>query len=468
MQAAAGYKRLGGGNVATSISPSSAVANAGANRVLFLDSAQAVSASTDLQFNSSTGHASIGTSPDSAGPYAATVFSRQYIYESKTTIGNANIEAPLFVFSNINLTASEAGNACSGASIYQITQSGNARNVGYMYTLSAYAHHNGSGTITDLEAVSGGAVNYETGTVTYMAGGFFSVGNAASGGTLTKASALNASVYIDHGTITQVRGLALEFWYKSAGTVSTSYGIYADSSIDIGSTRYFIYSLSTSPSLFSGAITVPDGTAAAPGIRLSTQASGLYYVGNLQLGFTVDGTARMVISNTQLVISSSHAITWASGGIGTASDLNLARLAAGQMAVSGAGTTANTPGTAKVNIKMVAASVTCTAGATVTAAGLIPDGAFVVGVSTRVTTAIGAGSGTTGYQVGDGSDADRWGAINGITTGTSSNNSDATANFTGAFTAANDIVLTAVGGNFDGTGVVRVVVHYIDTTASAA
>jgi hypothetical protein len=67
--------------------------------------------------------------------------------------------------------------------------------------------------------------------------------------------------------------------------------------------------------------------------------------------------------------------------------------------------------------------------------------------------------------VGDGSDADRWGAISGTVAGTSSDNTNATANFTGAFTSANNVVLTAVGGNFDGTGVFRVTVHYLDTLA---
>jgi len=74
-----------------------------------------------------------------------------------------------------------------------------------------------------------------------------------------------------------------------------------------------------------------------------------------------------------------------------------------------------------------------------------------------VTTELGAGTGTTGYAVGDGVDANRWGDIVGTIAGTSSGQADATADPTGWFTAANNVVLTAAGGNFDGTGVIRVV-----------
>jgi hypothetical protein len=123
------------------------------------------------------------------------------------------------------------------------------------------------------------------------------------------------------------------------------------------------------------------------------------------------------------------------------------------------------PNGVTTNIKYATTLLSALSGASVTATGLIPDGAFVLGVVTRITTTFGATGGTTGYQVGDGSDADRWGAIATITSGTTSNNANATANFTGAFTAANDVVITAVGGNFDGTGALRVTVSYIDLTA---
>jgi hypothetical protein len=112
-------------------------------------------------------------------------------------------------------------------------------------------------------------------------------------------------------------------------------------------------------------------------------------------------------------------------------------------------------------LKVAKTTLSGVTGASVTATSLIPDGAFVIGVTTKVTTALGAGGGTTGYQVGDGSDADRWGEATTITLGTSTDNTNATANPTGAFTAAQNVVITAVGGNFDGTGVIMVNAFYL-------
>jgi hypothetical protein len=115
----------------------------------------------------------------------------------------------------------------------------------------------------------------------------------------------------------------------------------------------------------------------------------------------------------------------------------------------------------RLAIKTVKGVASAVSGATVTLAGLIPDGALVVGVTTKVTTALGTGNGTTGYQVGDGVDPDRWGAITGTAAGTSSDGTNATSGAVNLFTAANDVVLTATGGNFNGTGVIDVCAHYL-------
>ena len=74
-------------------------------------------------------------------------------------------------------------------------------------------------------------------------------------------------------------------------------------------------------------------------------------------------------------------------------------------------------------------------------------------------------NGTTGYAVGDAGDPNRWGDIVGTIAGTASNNTNATANFSGAYLAADSVVITAATGNFDGTGAIRVAVHYLDVTA---
>lgn len=86
-------------------------------------------------------------------------------------------------------------------------------------------------------------------------------------------------------------------------------------------------------------------------------------------------------------------------------------------------------------------------GPTTTAVGLIPDGAIPLAVTSQVVSAI---AGTTGYQLGDGSDADRWGAITGSAVGTDSDNTDWTVTTVQLFTAANNVVVTAPAASFTG------------------
>ena len=108
-------------------------------------------------------------------------------------------------------------------------------------------------------------------------------------------------------------------------------------------------------------------------------------------------------------------------------------------------------------VEYYAANVTAAVGATATATNLIPAKAQLIGIATRITTELGASTGTTGYTVGDGSDPDRWGTAAAVTVGTVTDQDQATADPSGYFNAANNVVLTATGGNFDGTGVIRVV-----------
>jgi hypothetical protein len=115
----------------------------------------------------------------------------------------------------------------------------------------------------------------------------------------------------------------------------------------------------------------------------------------------------------------------------------------------------------RLAIKTARATLASVNGATVTATSLIPDGAVVLGVTTKVTVAISGGGGTTGYQVGTVADPDRWGAAATITAGTSTDNTNWTAGTIECFTAASDVVITAVGGNFNGTGTIYVSVQYL-------
>lgn len=51
------------------------------------------------------------------------------------------------------------------------------------------------------------------------------------------------------------------------------------------------------PILSTGAVTVPNGTAAAPGIRLTSEASGLYRVGSTAIGISVAGAGAITVNS---------------------------------------------------------------------------------------------------------------------------------------------------------------------------
>jgi hypothetical protein len=122
------------------------------------------------------------------------------------------------------------------------------------------------------------------------------------------------------------------------------------------------------------------------------------------------------------------------------------------------GTYASASSYQRLAIRTKAVTLSALSGASVaTTTGLIPDGAVLVGLTTRVSTAI---TGATGYDIGDGSDADRWGANVDIALNTSSDNTNWTAGTIECFTAAQEVTLTAVGSNFTG-GAVVIVAHYL-------
>lgn len=100
-----------------------------------------------------------------------------------------------------------------------------------------------------------------------------------------------------------------------------------------------------------------------------------------------------------------------------------------------------------------------------TTSALVPDGAFLLGVTTRVTT---TGTTCTSVDIGDGTDVDMFGDNTGVTAGTTTDNSGATAQFARApATAAMNVTITGVGGNCV-SGVWRVTAHYIQPAAATS
>jgi hypothetical protein len=115
----------------------------------------------------------------------------------------------------------------------------------------------------------------------------------------------------------------------------------------------------------------------------------------------------------------------------------------------------------RIAIATARATLSAVSGASVTATALIPAGAVVMGVTSKVTTALGTTNSTTGYKIGTGADDDRWGAITGTAEGTTSDNRDWTAGTIECFPAATDVIVTATGGDFDATGVIYLSVQYM-------
>jgi hypothetical protein len=116
---------------------------------------------------------------------------------------------------------------------------------------------------------------------------------------------------------------------------------------------------------------------------------------------------------------------------------------------------------------VVVATVQSTPGATLTAAALIPAGAAVLVVSTKILVGCGTSGGLTAFAIGDGALVDRWGVQTVLTAGALSGGSDATAGAQARdasfprYPTAQAVVLTALGGTFDGTGEVEMAVQYL-------
>lgn len=136
--------------------------------------------------------------------------------------------------------------------------------------------------------------------------GDFSVASSTGG------TAQVPNAYILRGTtdikpfhnITNLYGLALRDWVfrtPNPAIVTNSYGIYADASIDQGvNSRYFIYSLSTSPSFFSGRLDFARNSGTPPtGDSTINQPSVIFNIPAGQASVTI--TNSLVTANSAVM-----------------------------------------------------------------------------------------------------------------------------------------------------------------------
>lgn len=235
--------------------------------------------------------------------------------------------------------------------------------------------------------------------------------------------------------------------------------------------------LTATAAAFTSSVSVltPDGSVGTPSLASSTnQGLGWFKATSNSWVFTYNGdTSSNVLSlgGTGVVVLNGVNLGMSGTSAASGVDVSFSRVAAGIAQLSGgsAPAFAVTGGNAqRVNLSQATTSLTTNSGlGTATATNLIPAGSLVVGVSTRVTTEISGAGGLTSLSIGDGSDADRWGAAIALAAGTTTTLANATITTAPIYAAATSVVLTANAGQFD-AGVIRITVHYLSLTAATS
>lgn len=220
-------------------------------------------------------------------------------------------------------------------------------------------------------------------------------------------------------------------------------------------------------------LSLPAGSDAAVALNFGTAGTGIYSTGATGFSFSAGGAGgeRWRLDNGNWTYQASVIMGWSSAAPSVGADTTMSRLAAGQVSVAGGSTPAvavTGANAQRVNISQATTSLTTNSGiGTATATNLIPAGSLVVGVSVRVTTTISGAGGLTSMSIGDGSDADRWGAAIALASGTTTTLANATISTAPIYAAATSVVLTANAGQFD-AGVIRITVHYLSLTAPSS
>ncbi len=100
--------------------------------------------------------------------------------------------------------------------------------------------------------------------------------------------------------------------------------------------------------------------------------------------------------------------------------------------------------------------------------GLIKAGDRILGVTLKITTGLGTSAGLTSIQVGDGTVQDRWGSLATLTVNTETSQADFPLSEMPIYPSDTNVVISAIGGTFDGTGVLQVTAHYMRLTHRAS
>ena len=185
-------------------------------------------------------------------------------------------------------------------------------------TSSSACAQNITGGTYAVAGLVGTAYHFGTGNANVLMGMFYLAGLRAGAGGLTTAYGINVGVQNLHTTTAITLGVGLNVitpansggnyvTYKGINIAASAAGTTNCIGLDIGAmtgTGAYAIRTSTGPVLFGDAVTVPNGTDAAPGIRLTSEASGLYRVSATSLGFAVAGTAAASLTSAGAFASS--------------------------------------------------------------------------------------------------------------------------------------------------------------------
>lgn len=258
-------------------------------------------------------------------------------------------------------------------------------------------------------------------------------------------------------------------------SIAFSIGVYTEpQAVPANTTTGVVYLLSISGSIPITAAKFGNGSPSEPSIAFASDSTTGFYKQNTgTFGYVSGSVGVWVAANNTSVglrLAGTMPLSWASGDtLSTGADTFLFRDAANVVALRN-GTNAQEFRTygylsgsrlSYGSLLTATASVTLSGASTATS-NIIPAGATVVNVATTTTTAI---TGASGYQVGDGTDADRYGDITGTALGTASGSANGTADPRWWAASARGITLTAKTSNFT-AGVVQVTVFYLTTTGA--
>lgn len=289
------------------------------------------------------GDTSVSTIPIQGANFNPTVFGRKAVTNTLS-----NDPRTIGVLGQTIARGSVANRLVGGAFFTQ-TDSSNSQNISQLRALQGWTIHNGTGTVTNAWGSYNVISNYQTGTITNAYGGVSGVENRGTG-TINKLHGKSVEVWNNWGgsidsvfgqtisiynsnaasNIGTVYGLSIgkglisptggTHYWRNSGTIGTSYGLYLDSSIDVGINKYSIYSFSNSPSYFRGSLglgtsspdsmlTVTNGALFQRGVRMS----GLpVSPGTKQLRIDASGN----ISYTDTLIDAGGTVTSVATGYG--------------------------------------------------------------------------------------------------------------------------------------------------------